>query len=131
MKELTDWIAHFFSVKKWKSNSKKRRMLKSKIFYLKKPTILILTIFWLKRTIFILIVKNFIKKKIQFFVQTLRLMKKMSKNKIVRFKIICKFYFDHNFNKMHSFCFNRDKYYYKWKIQFYRQTLWGVKKCYK
>ena len=35
------------------------------------------------------------------------------------------------FDKIHSFCYNRDKYYKKSKIQFSRQTLWGVKKCYK
>ena len=36
---------------------------------------------------------------------------KMLRHKIIRFKKIYKFCFDHFFDKMHSFCYNRDKYY--------------------
>ena len=70
-------------------------MLKSKIVHLKEIYNFDFDHFLIKRTVFVLIVKNVIKNQKFNFPNKLRHIKKMLKNKIVRFKKIYKFYFDH------------------------------------
>ena len=78
-----------------------KKCLEVKLFISRKSTILILTIFWFDHLIFWFLFwswKMLLKIKIQFSGQTLRHTKQMLRKKIVRFKKIYKFYFDHSLN---------------------------------
>ena len=70
-------------------------MLQSKIAHLKEIYNFDFGHFLIKRTVFVLIVKNVIKNEKFNFPDKLRHTKKMLRNKIVCFKKIYKFYFDH------------------------------------
>ena len=100
------------------------KILKSKIVRLKEICNFDFYHFLIKRTVFVLIVRNVIKnRKFNFPEKFCDIRKKMLRYKIVRFKKIDKFYFNHFFNKMRSFWFSRDN---RSKIKFSRQTLWDV-----
>ena len=88
-------------------------MQTSKIVHLKEIYNFDFIHFLIKRTVFVLIVKNVIKNQKFIFPDKLCdiYTEQMLRNKIVRFKQIYKFCFDNFFDKMHSFCFNHDKYY--------------------
>ena len=77
------------------NNARYEKMLKSKIVHLKKIYNFDFDHFLVKRTIFVLIVKNVIKNQKFNFPDKLRHTKQMLRNKIIRFKKIYKFYFDH------------------------------------
>ena len=80
----------------WPNNARYEKMLKSKIVHLKKIYNFDFDNILIKRTVFVLIVKNVIKnKKFNFPDKFCDIRKKMLRNKIVRFKKIYKFYFDH------------------------------------
>ena len=87
-------------------------MLKSTIVHLKNIYKFGFDYFLIKRTIFVLIVKNVIKNQKFNFPDKLCdiCTEQMLRNKIVSFKKIYKFYFDHFLIKC-SFCFNREKCY--------------------
>ena len=70
-------------------------MLRSKIIHLKEIYNFDFDHFLIKRTVFVLIVKNVIKNQKFNFPDTLRLTKQMLRSKIVRFKKIYKFCYDH------------------------------------
>ena len=71
------------------------KMLRKKFIRFKKIYKFYFDYFFIKRTVFVLIVKNVIKYQKFNFPDKLRHMKKMFRKKIVRFKKIYKFYFDH------------------------------------
>ena len=72
-----------------------KQMLRNKIFHFKKIYNFYFDHFLTKRTVFVLIVKSVIKNQIFNFPDKLRHTIQMLRNKIVRFKKIYKFYFDH------------------------------------
>ena len=77
------------------NNGRYEKMLSSKIIHLKDIYNFGFDHFLITRTVFVLIVKNVIKNKKFNFPDKLLHTKQMLRNKIIRFKKIYKFYFDH------------------------------------
>ena len=86
-------------------------MLKSKIVHLKEIYNFDIDHFLIKRTVFVLIVKNVIKNKKFNFPDKLCDIKKNVKKQNYSFQKDLQILFRPFFDKMHSFCYNRDKYY--------------------
>ena len=86
-------------------------MLGSKIVHLKQIYKFCFDHFLEKRTVFILIRKRLLKIKSCGFRSNDARYEKMLRSKIVDFKQIYKFYFDHFLIKRTVFCFNREKCY--------------------
>ena len=77
------------------NNARYEKMLKSKIVYLKEICNFDFDYFLIKCTVFVLIVKNVIKNQKFNFPDKLCDIRNKCWNKIIRFKKIYKFYFDH------------------------------------
>ena len=89
------------------NNARYEKMLRSKIVHLKEIYNFGFDHFLIKRTVFVLIVKNVIKnQKLNFSDKLCDIQKKMLRNKMIRFKTIYKFYFDHFLIKCTVFVLN-------------------------
>ena len=111
------------------NNARYEKVLKIKIVHLKKIYNFDFDHFLIKRTVFVSIVKNVIENQKFNFLDKLRHTKQMLRNKIIRFKKIYKFYFDHFLIKCAVFVLNVKNVIKNQKLNFSDKLCNIQKKC--